>query len=59
MAVLALREQAVPPTINLDNRDPRIDLDIVTGRPRRGPVTAALANAFGFGGHNVCLTLTR
>jgi 3-oxoacyl-(acyl-carrier-protein) synthase len=32
----------------------------VTGQPRRGPVTAALANAFGFGfgGHNVCLALT-
>ncbi|MFJ9006088.1 beta-ketoacyl-[acyl-carrier-protein] synthase family protein [Streptomyces canus] len=59
VAVLALREQAVPPTINLDNQDPRIDLDIVTGRPRLGPVTAALANSFGFGGHNVCLTLTR
>lgn len=53
VAVLALREQAVPPTINLDSPDPRIDLDIVTGRPPRGPVTAALANSFGFGGHNV------
>ncbi|MEU3340885.1 beta-ketoacyl-[acyl-carrier-protein] synthase family protein [Streptomyces sp. NPDC006668] len=59
VAVLALREQAIPPTINLDHQDPRIHLDVVTGRPRRAPVTAVLANAFGFGGHNVCLALTR
>ncbi|SOD83155.1 Beta-ketoacyl synthase, C-terminal domain [Streptomyces sp. 1222.2] len=56
-AVLSLRERTVPPTINLDDQDPRIGLDIVTGRPRGGPYTAALANAFGFGGHNTCLVL--
>ncbi|MGW2520666.1 beta-ketoacyl-[acyl-carrier-protein] synthase family protein [Streptomyces sp. NPDC001617] len=57
-AVLSLREQAMPPTINLDEQDPRIDLDIVTGERRRGPFDAAIANAFGFGGHNVCLVMT-
>lgn len=56
-AVPALRDQAVPPTVNLDELDPRVDLDIVTGRPRHGLV-AALANSFGFGGHNACLVLT-
>ncbi|MEU5535599.1 beta-ketoacyl-[acyl-carrier-protein] synthase family protein [Streptomyces sp. NPDC020362] len=57
VAVLSLREQAAPPTVNLDDQDPQVDLDVVTGRPRRSPFTAALANAFGFGGHNACLIL--
>ncbi len=43
----------------LDNQDPRVELDIVTVRPRRAPVTAARAHSFGFGGHNVCPVLTR
>jgi len=57
--VLALRDRAVPPTVNLEEQDPRIDLDIVTGGPRQSGATAALANAFGFGGHNACLVFSR
>ncbi|BBC29335.1 hypothetical protein SGFS_006290 [Streptomyces graminofaciens] len=57
-AVLALRDRAVPPTVNLDAQDPEVELDIVAGYARRGPVGAVLVNAFGFGGHNACLTLT-
>ncbi|EME97230.1 3-oxoacyl-(acyl-carrier-protein) synthase 2, partial [Streptomyces mobaraensis NBRC 13819 = DSM 40847] len=56
--ILALRDGAVPPTRNLDTQDPDIPLDIVTGEPRRGPLTAGLANAFGFGGHNASLVFT-
>ncbi|MFE9423744.1 beta-ketoacyl-[acyl-carrier-protein] synthase family protein [Kitasatospora sp. NPDC006697] len=56
--VLALREQVVPATINLERQDPRVKLDIVTGGPRRGSYRAALANSFGFGGHNVSLVFT-
>lgn len=51
--VLALKERTAPPTINLDNQDPEIPLDVVTS-PRRlpdGPILA-ISNSFGFGGHN-------
>ena len=51
--VLALHERTAPPTINLDNPDPAIDLDVVTS-PRRleGSNILAITNSFGFGGHN-------
>ena len=51
--VLALHERTAPPTINLDNQDPEIPLDVVTS-PRTlpdGPLLA-ISNSFGFGGHN-------
>jgi len=51
--VLALKERTAPPTINLDNQDPEIPLDVVTS-PRTlpaGPILA-ISNSFGFGGHN-------
>ena len=57
-AILALREQVVPATRNLVDLDPRVKLDVVTGRPRRGPFGAALGNSFGFGGHNASLLFT-
>ncbi len=51
--VLALHERVAPPTINLDNQDPAIDLDVVTS-PRALPAgdILAISNSFGFGGHN-------
>ncbi|MEE1743039.1 beta-ketoacyl-ACP synthase, partial [Streptomyces sp. JV184] len=49
----------VPATRNLDELDPRVDLDVVRGERRTGQWTAALANSFGFGGHNVSLVLTK
>jgi 3-oxoacyl-[acyl-carrier-protein] synthase II len=58
VAVLALREHVVPPTLSLDDQDPHVELDVVNGVPRHGRVTAALTNSFGFGGHNVCLVMT-
>jgi 3-oxoacyl-[acyl-carrier-protein] synthase II len=51
--VLALHERTAPPTINLDNQDPLIPLDVVVS-PRKlpdGPILA-ISNSFGFGGHN-------
>jgi 3-oxoacyl-[acyl-carrier-protein] synthase II len=51
--VLALHERTAPPTINLENQDPEIPLDVVTS-PRTlpdGPILA-ISNSFGFGGHN-------
>ncbi|WP_328319742.1 beta-ketoacyl-[acyl-carrier-protein] synthase family protein [Streptomyces sp. NBC_00388] len=57
-AVLALRDGSVPPTRNLTRIDERVPLDVVTGAARTGRWEAALANSFGFGGHNVSLVLT-
>ncbi len=55
--VLALHNRVVPPTINLDNRDPEIDLDVVHGAPRELPAgdLIALNNSFGFGGHDIAI----
>ncbi|MFJ8647984.1 beta-ketoacyl-[acyl-carrier-protein] synthase family protein [Streptomyces sp. NPDC093546] len=57
-AILAVRDGVVPPTVNVETLDPEVKLDVVTGAPRRGPVGAALTNAFGFGGHNASLVFT-
>jgi 3-oxoacyl-[acyl-carrier-protein] synthase II len=51
-SVLALRDQLVPPTINLENPDPECDLDYVPNTARELPVRAVLSNSFGFGGTN-------
>ncbi|MEV0028641.1 KasA/KasB family beta-ketoacyl-ACP synthase [Nocardia sp. NPDC050793] len=59
LTVLTLRDQIVPPTLNLDNQAPDIDLDIVAGAPRRQRIDYAVNNSFGFGGHNVALTFGR
>ncbi|WP_405916494.1 beta-ketoacyl-[acyl-carrier-protein] synthase family protein [Streptomyces sp. NBC_00728] len=58
-ALLALHHGVVPATLNLDEPDPRVRLDVVGGTNRTGRWDAALANSFGFGGHNVSLVLTR
>jgi beta-ketoacyl ACP synthase len=55
LTVLALRDGVIPPTLNLDNLDPEIDLDVVAGEPRHGDFKYAINNSFGFGGHNVAL----
>ena len=56
LTVLALRDGVIPPTLNLKNLDPEIDLDVVAGEPRTGYYQYAINNSFGFGGHNVALT---
>jgi 3-oxoacyl-[acyl-carrier-protein] synthase II len=54
--ILALKEQTVPPTINLDNQDPEIPLNVPTKpTPLSRPDAIALSNSFGFGGHNAVL----
>ena len=51
--VLALHERTAPPTINLENPDPAIELDVVTSpRKLEGSNILAITNSFGFGGHN-------
>ncbi|CPR02938.1 3-oxoacyl-ACP synthase [Mycobacterium bohemicum DSM 44277] len=59
LTVLALRDKIVPPTLNLENLDPEIDLDVVAGEPRPGDYRYAINNSFGFGGHNVALAFGR
>ena len=55
LTVMALRDGVIPPTLNLRNLDPEIDLDVVAGDPRQGDFKYAINNSFGFGGHNVAL----
>jgi 3-oxoacyl-[acyl-carrier-protein] synthase II len=50
--ILALVEQVIPPTINLDSPDPQCDLDYTPNAARDGKLEAALSNSFGFGGTN-------
>jgi 3-oxoacyl-[acyl-carrier-protein] synthase II len=61
-AVLAIRDGAIPPTINLDNIDPacaELGLNFTPNTAVRKPVRAALANSFGFGGTNASLVVAR
>jgi 3-oxoacyl-[acyl-carrier-protein] synthase II len=58
IAVLAIRDGIVPPTINLTTPDPECDLDYVPNVARAVPVRAAIANAFGFGGQNCVAVFT-
>jgi 3-oxoacyl-[acyl-carrier-protein] synthase II len=53
--ILALQNQVVPPTINCDNLDPEIDVDVTPNVPKARSIEYALNNGFGFGGHNGCL----
>lgn len=56
---LAIRDQVVPPTINLDNPDVDTAIDLVPHQKRERPVDIALSNSFGFGGTNASLVLRR
>jgi 3-oxoacyl-[acyl-carrier-protein] synthase II len=60
VTVLALRDQMLPPTINLDNPDEGCDLDYVANQCRHVPhLECAMSNSFGFGGTNGCLLFRR
>ncbi len=52
---LTIEHKKIPPTINLENPDPACDLDYVPNTYQAVPVSTALSNAFGFGGHNVTI----
>ena len=56
-AIKAISDQVIPPTINLDNPDEGFDLDFVANEAREAPISIAVNNSFGFGGHNVSLVL--
>ena len=57
--LLAIRDQVVPPTINLDNPSVATALDLVAHRSKNRPVDIALSNSFGFGGTNASLVFRR
>ena len=58
-SILAIRDNFVPPTINLDEPDPECDLDYVPNVGRSARVDLAISTSFGFGGHNACLAFAR
>lgn len=57
--LLAIRDGRIPPTLNLDDIDPDVKLDVVRGSAREVELHAAVSDSFGFGGHNVALAFTR
>ncbi len=57
-SVLTLKNQLLPPTINYDEPDESIPLDVVPNDARPAEVKAIMSNSFGFGGQNVCLILS-
>lgn len=57
--VMAVANDRVPPTINLENPDSECDLDYVPNQSRAQKVDVALSNSFGFGGHNVTLAFKK
>lgn len=59
VAILAMREGVMPPTINYENPDPECDLDYVPNKSRKAEIGAVLSNSFGFGGHNVSLVFKK
>jgi 3-oxoacyl-[acyl-carrier-protein] synthase II len=58
-SVLAIREGVVPPTMNLHDPDPKLDLDYVPNAPRKMPVNTVMKESFGFGGQNNVVILKR
>lgn len=57
--VLAIRDNIVPPTMNLNDHDPELDLDYVPNKPRKMPVNIAINESFGFGGQNNVVIIKR
>ena len=57
--VLALKDGIVPATINLDEPDPECDLDYTPNKPVKAPLTIAISDSLGFGGHNGCVAFRK
>jgi 3-oxoacyl-[acyl-carrier-protein] synthase II len=57
--VLAIRDNIVPPTMNLENLDPECDLDYVPNKARSAKVDVVMSNSFGFGGQNDTIIVRR
>jgi 3-oxoacyl-[acyl-carrier-protein] synthase II len=58
-SLMTMREGVIPPTINYDNPDPAIELDVVPNVKRDASIRTVLSNSFGFGGQNTCLVMAR
>jgi 3-oxoacyl-[acyl-carrier-protein] synthase II len=59
--ILGLKEGLIPPTLNLDNQDEKIKLNVAKDKPFKlsSGANFALNNSFGFGGHNVCIAFSK
>lgn len=57
--IMAIKDQIVPPTINLENKEESVELDLVPGKARDGKIQNVLNNSFGFGGTNACLIFSK
>ncbi|OLR94116.1 beta-ketoacyl-[acyl-carrier-protein] synthase family protein [Actinokineospora bangkokensis] len=58
LTILTIETGTIPPTANLTEQDPKVELDVVTGTPRHQKTDVALSNSFGFGGQNAALVFT-
>ena len=58
-SVLAMRDQVVPPTLNLDNPSVQTAIDLVPHKAKKREINVALSNSFGFGGTNASLIFRR
>ncbi|MCH7478750.1 MAG: beta-ketoacyl-[acyl-carrier-protein] synthase II, partial [SAR324 cluster bacterium] len=58
-SVLAIRNGVIPPTINLTDPDPELDLDYVPNEAREAPLNAVVSNSFAFGGHNAVVVFKK
>ena len=56
---LSIKNQVIPPTVNLENPDPECDLDYVPNKARETAIGAAISNSFGFGGTNAVLVMKK
>lgn len=57
--LMALKENIIPPTINLLEQDEKCDLNYVPNKAVNADITLALSNSLGFGGHNACLAFRK
>ena len=58
ISLMTIHQRVIPPTINYDEPDEDLPLDVVPNAARTAPVRTVLSNSFGFGGQNVCLVLS-
>jgi 3-oxoacyl-[acyl-carrier-protein] synthase II len=59
ITLLSISEGVIPATLNLEKLDPGVELDVVSGGPRKVDLQAAVCDSFGFGGHNAAVAFTK